>query len=236
MNTSISRCEKDNFIAYRKINDTSCALAWGVRSEKKHVKILNEETQSYEFKEGTEDSGFITYESGVYNGLITIERIIYTISKAAQRKPTISEWKAVFDAVDFSEEEKLSALKNLKIEELMAYDESSEVNDCIIVHNGEELHYWASKDERNDLKNAVRDCMAMGRDTYRLDLRDNGISIGLKCELLLQMMAALEVYAIDCYNKTTDHRFAIEVCKTEGEVDAYEFRGVGYPAKCRFEV
>lgn len=123
-----------------------------------------------------------------------------------------------------------------KLRDLEAYDNSSEVNDCIIVYQGEELHYWASKTERNDLKNAVRDCVAMGRDTYRLDLRDKGISITLLCELLLQMMAALEVYAIDCFNKTTDHRFAIEACKTEGEVDAYEFRGVGYPAKCRFEV
>ena len=235
MNTSISRCEKDNFIAYRKINDTSCALAWGVRSEKKHVKILNEETQSYEFKEGTEDSGFITYESGVYNGLTTIERIIGAISKAAQRKPSISEWKAVFDAVDFPEEEKLSALKNLKIEELMSYDESEEVNDCIIMYQGQELHYWASKDERNDLKNAVRDCVAMGRIEYRLDLRDKGISITLPCELLLQMMAALEVYAVDCFNVTTDHEFAIRACVTMDEVESYDFRR-GYPEKLTFNI
>lgn len=125
--------------------------------------------------------------------------------------------------------------KDRKLRELERYDESSDVNDCIIVYQGNELHYWASKTERNDLKNAVRDCIAMGRKTYRLDLRDKGISITMLCELLLQMMAALEVYAIDCYNKTTDHRFAIEACTTEEAVDAYEFRGVGYPAKCRFE-
>ena len=138
--------------------------------------------------------------------------------------------------VEPTEEELLAEAKRKKIETLDLYDNSSEVNDCIIVYQGEELHYWASKTERNDLKNAVRDCVAMGRDTYRLDLRDKGISITLLCELLLQMMAALEVYAIDCYNKTTDHRFAIEACTTEEAVDAYEFRGVGYPAKCRFEV
>lgn len=134
-----------------------------------------------------------------------------------------------------TEEELLEKAKRRKLSELHEYDNSSEVNDCIIVYQEQELHYWASKDERNDLKNAVRDCVAMGRTEYRLDLRDKGISITLFCELLLQMMAALEVYAIDCYNKTTDHRFAIEACTTEEAVDAYEFRGVGYPAKCRFE-
>lgn len=125
--------------------------------------------------------------------------------------------------------------KRVKLDELHKFDESSEVNNCIIVYQGNELHYWASKDERNDLKNAVRDCISVGRDVYRLDLRDKGLSIELQCELLLQMMAALEVYAIDCYNKTTDHEFAIKALETLEEVEAYDFK-VGYPDKCRFEV
>ena len=130
----------------------------------------------------------------------------------------------------------LRRAKNVKVRDLHAYDESSEVNDCIIVYQGHEIHYWANKTERNDLKNAVRDCIAMGREFYRLDLRDKGISLTIQCELLLEMMATLEVYAIDSFNKTTDHEFAINALPTEAEIDAYEFRGVGYPAKCRFEV
>lgn len=134
-----------------------------------------------------------------------------------------------------TEEELLADAKSRKLEELNDYDNSSAVNDCIIVYQGEEIHYWANKTERNDLKNAVRDCVAMGRETYRLDLRDKGISITLPCELLLQMMAALEVYAIDCYNKTTDHNYAIKALETLEEVEAYDFK-VGYPEKLRFEV
>lgn len=132
-----------------------------------------------------------------------------------------------------TEEELLEKAKRRKLSELHEYDNSSEVNDCIIVYQEQELNYWASKDERNDLKNSVRDCVAMGRETYRLDLRDKGISITLLCELLLQMMAALEVYAIDCYNKTTDHRFAIEALTTIEEIEAYDFK-VGYPSKLTF--
>ena len=134
-----------------------------------------------------------------------------------------------------TEEELLEEAKSRKLVELNDYDNSSAVNDCIIVYQGEEIHYWANKTERNDLKNAVRDCIAMGRTEYRLDLRDKGISITLPCELLLQMMAALEVYAIDCYNKTTDHEFAINALITLEEVEAYDFK-VGYPEKLRFEV
>ena len=135
-----------------------------------------------------------------------------------------------------SAEQLLERAKQRKLRELYTYDESKEVNDCIIVYQGQELHYWANKSERDTLKGALRDCIAMGRDSYRLDLRDKGISLTIGCELLLQMMAALEVYAIDSFNKTTDHEFAIKACATEAEVDAYEFRGVGYPPIPRFEL
>lgn len=133
-----------------------------------------------------------------------------------------------------TEEELLEQAKDAKIQELHAYDESEEVNDCIIVYQGQELHYWANKDERNDLKNAIRDCIAMGRMEYRLDLRDLGVSITAECENLLLMMAALEVYAVDCFNKTTDHRYAILSQDTRDGVNMYEFRGVGYPEKLTF--
>lgn len=132
--------------------------------------------------------------------------------------------------------ELLESAKRRKLDELYAYDESKEVNDCIIVYQGQELHYWANKTERDALKGALRDCMAMGRTEYRLDLRGLGVSLSIPCEKLLQMLSVLEVYAIDCYNKTTDHEFAIKACATEVEVDAYEFRGVGYPSIPRFEL
>lgn len=125
--------------------------------------------------------------------------------------------------------------RRVKLDELHRYDESSEVNDCIIVYQGEEIHYWADKTERNDLKNAVRDCIAMGRDIYRLDLRDKGVSINLPCEALLQMLSALEIYAIDCYNRTTDHEFAIKSLTTKDEIETYDFT-IGYPSIPRFEV
>ena len=134
-----------------------------------------------------------------------------------------------------SAEELLERARQRKLDELHQYDESSEVNDCIIVHQGEEIHYWANKDERNDLKNAVRDCIAMGRDTYRLDLRDKGLSISLPCEALLHILSALEIYAIDCYNRTTDHEFFIKALTTKDEIEAYDFT-IGYTSSPRFEL
>jgi hypothetical protein len=141
----------------------------------------------------------------------------------------------VFQRFELPMEMQLKRIKERKLRELERYDESGEVNDCIIVYQGEEIHYWANKTERNDLKNAVRDCIAMGRDSYRLDLRDKGVSIVLPCEALSQMLSALEIYAIDCYNRTTDHEFAIKSLTTKEKIEAYDFT-IGYPSIPRFEV
>ena len=135
-----------------------------------------------------------------------------------------------------TEEELLEQARERKLSELHAFDESKEVNNCIIVYKGQEIDYWAKPSERTDLKNAIRDCIAIGREKYRLDLRDKGISVVIPCESLLMMLAQLEVYAIDCFNRTTDHEFFIKSLTTRDEIEAYEFRGNGYPQQLRLEL
>ena len=96
--------------------------------------------------------------------------------------PSIEQVKA--DGwVEYSDTDdvKLEKAKAKKLSELYAYDESSEVNDCIIVYQGNELHYWANKTERDSLKGAVRDYITLGRTDYRLDLREIGISLLIPC-------------------------------------------------------
>lgn len=133
------------------------------------------------------------------------------------------------------EEVLIERARRRKLDELHNYDESKKVNDCVIVYDGSELHYWADKHERGSLESAVRNSMALGRTHYRLDLRELGVSLNIPCEKLLQMLAVLEVYAIDCYNKTTDHEYAIKALATEAEIEAYDFK-VGYPEVPRFEL
>lgn len=132
-------------------------------------------------------------------------------------------------------EQLLNRAKREMVRHIEDYDDSEEVNDCIIIKDGVEMNYWADKEERDSLKGAVRDCISVGRETYRLDLRDLGISLHIPCEALLQMLSALEVYAIDSYNKTTDHIYAVNALTTIEEVEAYDYH-IGYPEKLTFNL
>lgn len=121
----------------------------------------------------------------------------------------------------------------LKLQDLVQYDESSNVNDCVIIYKGQELHYWANKMERDSLKGAVSDFLSLDRYSYRLDLRDLGVTIQIPSKALLNILIQLECYAADCYNKTTDHQFAIKQLTSIEDVQNYDFT-VGYPEKLTF--
>lgn len=120
-----------------------------------------------------------------------------------------------------------------KIKEIERYDSSNEVNVCYIVKSDNTIPYWANKSERSALKSAIQDSIAMGRGIYRLDLRNIGVSVEIECEKLLSMLSALEVYAIDCYNRTTDHIFAVKQLNTIEEIENYNYQD-GYPDKLTF--
>lgn len=134
-----------------------------------------------------------------------------------------------------TEEELFNRAKKDKIREVERYDNSEEVNICYIKYGENQLPYWADKNERSVLKTAINDCLTIGRETYRLDLRDLDIYLTLPCELLLTMLAQLEVYAIDCYNTTSDHLHNINLLTTKEEIDNYDYT-VNYPEKLIFTI
>lgn len=134
-----------------------------------------------------------------------------------------------------TEQEKLNRTKELVIRHINDFDSSEQVNICQINCKFGRFDYWADKHERDSLKNAVRDCIDIGRNTYRLDLREFNISLTIPCDKLLKMLSELEVYAIDCYNKTTDHIFAINNLDNIEEIEAYDY-SEGYPDPLTFEL
>ena len=55
----------------------------------------------------------------------------------------------------------------------------------------------------------------------------------MPCEKLLEILCALEVYAIDCFNNTTDHLYAVDAMTTVEEIESYDHTA-GYPEKLTF--
>lgn len=134
--------------------------------------------------------------------------------------------------VDFGLAEEVSPLDRAKKEVLKkidAYDQSSNVNSFSL--NG--IQVWLSKDTRIGLMNSLTIEKNAGKEESTLWF--NNICITINCDAAIQMLSALELYALSCYNITAEHKAAVQNLTTLDEVMSYDFT-IGYPEKLDFTI
>ena len=123
-----------------------------------------------------------------------------------------------------TEKEKLEQAKADKIAEITAYDTSSAVNGFVL--NGAAV--WLDKATRVGLMNSTAIAKAVGNDTTVLWLGD--MRIEMSCDKAIQLLSALEMYALECFNVTAAHKKAVAELTDIGEVLSYDYTK-GYPEK-----
>ena len=121
-----------------------------------------------------------------------------------------------------TEKEKLEQARVDKIAEIAAYDTSSSVNGFML--NG--LLVWLDKETRVGLMNSTTIAKSVGQKTTTLWL--GGMKLVVDCDKAIQLLSALEMYALDCFNVTASHKQAVSELTTIEEVEAYDYK-VGYP-------
>lgn len=134
-----------------------------------------------------------------------------------------------YDVVDIdkrfkTEDEVISELKELKIDEITKYDTSSNVN--VFSLNGVDV--WLDRDTRVGLMNSTTIAKNMGQENTILWL--GTVKITVKCDQAIQLLSALEMYALSCFNKTAEHKKNVEALSTINEIVSYDYT-VGYPEK-----
>lgn len=138
-------------------------------------------------------------------------------------KESFSEFIAKINAIQ------LKQAKADKIAEITAYDTSSSVNGFVL--NG--LLVWLDKATRVGLMNSTTIAKAAGQQTTTLWLK--GIKLVVDCDKAIQLLSALEMYALECFNTTASHKAAVGELKTIGEVQAYDYKA-GYPKMLEMSV
>lgn len=123
----------------------------------------------------------------------------------------------------------LSAAKTSMLAEITAYDSSSSVNAFEL--NGMEV--WLDKATRVGLMNSTSIAKSMGQQKTTLWL--GSYQLEVDCDKAIQLLSALEMYALECFNVTAAHKKAVsELDNIEG-VLTYDYKS-GYPEKLKMEV
>lgn len=143
------------------------------------------------------------------------------------------ETEADFEEVDAMPDKELQQAIEEKLQKIADYDTSSAVNSFTL--NGADV--WLDKATRVGLMNSTTIEKAAGNETTTLWFAIGGVEteIVVACDAATQMLSALEMYALECYNRTAQHKAAVAKLTTKAEVEAYDFT-TGYPEKLSFTI
>ena len=123
----------------------------------------------------------------------------------------------------------LKQAKADKIAEITDYDTSDNVNGFML--NG--LLVWLDKATRVGLMNSTTIAKAAGQETTTLWL--GGLKLVVDCDKAIQLLSALEMYALECFNMTASHKATVNELTTIEEVEAYDYKA-GYPKMLEMSV
>lgn len=116
-----------------------------------------------------------------------------------------------------TEADVLNSAKESVLAAVEAYDTSSAVNGFIL--NGQRV--WLDKATRVGLMNSTTIAKAMGQPTTTLWLGDAKLVV--ECDKAIQLLSALEMYALECFNVTAAHKKAVAEMSTVESVLGYDY-------------
>ena len=125
--------------------------------------------------------------------------------------------------------EPLGYMKKAMLDYIEKYDSSSSVNSFLL--NGMEV--WLDKDTRVGLMNSTTIAKSMGHEKTTLWL--GSYQLEGECDKAIQLLSALEMYALECFNVTAAHKKAVSELDNIEAVLTYDYKS-GYPEKLKMEV
>lgn len=122
-----------------------------------------------------------------------------------------------------------AAAQKMVLEKITEWDTSEAVNGFIL--NGQRV--WLDKATRVGLMNSTTIAKGMGQATTTLWLGD--VKLVVECDKAIQLLSALEMYALECFNVTAAHKKAVTEMGTVEEVLGYDYTA-GYPKMLEMSV
>lgn len=115
-----------------------------------------------------------------------------------------------------------------KTTEIERYDKSDVVNTFTFA--GQRM--WFDKNERSAIRHGVESCEGSGMETYSIWY--GGKEYTIPTNVCKQMLNAVELYAIRCFDTTERHKANVATLQTLEEIENYNYRE-GYPQPLNFD-
>lgn len=181
----------------------------------------------YKEKENMSDIYLIHFDPKEKEGMDAYECVECSVPvgdyDAEEVKAEYEAWKEKHDAAE------LAYAIRTKVAEIEAYDTSSKVNGFVL--NG--MTVWLDKATRVGLMNSTTIAKAAGQETTTLWLGE--VKLEVDCDKAIQLLSALEMYALECFNVTAAHKKAVSELTSVEEVEAFDVTA-DYPQQLEMKV
>ena len=206
--------ESADFTAFKVLDGDIYRVAWA-----KTMQV--EKTEDGQEKE----SSLCDYMLERYDYKPSMEFVLNDILSSGEQA-SMEEIKEISEGLGA---EPLGYMKKAMLAYIEKYDASSSVNSFLL--NGMEV--WLDKATRVGLMNSTTIAKSMGQQKTTLWL--GSYQLEVDCDKAIQLLSALEMYALECFNVTAAHKKAVsELDNIEG-VLTYDYKS-GYPEKLKMEV
>lgn len=206
--------ESADFTAFRVIDGDIYRVAWA-----KTMQV--EKTEDGQEKE----SSLCDYMLERYDYKPSMDLVLNDILSSGEQA-SMEEIKEISEGLGV---EPLKYMKKAMLYYIDVYDSSSAVNSFVL--NGMEV--WLDKATRVGLMNSTTIAKSSGQKTTTLWL--GGLKLVVDCDKAIQLLSALEMYALECFNVTASHKATVGELKTIEEVEAYNYK-TGYPKMLEMSV
>lgn len=206
--------ESADFAAFKVVDGDIYRVAWA-----KTMQV--DKTEDGQVKE----SSLCDYMLERYDYKPSMDLVLNDILASAEQA-SMEEIREISEGLDA---EPLEYMRKAMLAYIEKYDASSSVNSFLL--NGMEV--WLDKATRVGLMNSTTIAKSMGQEKTTLWL--GSYQLEVECDKAIQLLSALEMYALECFNVTAAHKKAVsELDNIEG-VLTYDYKS-GYPEKLKMEV
>lgn len=206
--------ESADFTAFRVIDGDIYRVAWA-----KTMQV--DKTEDGQEKE----SSLCNYMLERYNYKPSMEFVLNDILSSGEQA-SMEEIKEISEGLGA---EPLEYMRKAMIHYIEKYDSSTAVNAFEL--NG--MQVWLDKATRVGLMNSTTIAKSMGQKTTTLWL--GSYQIEVDCDKAIQLLSALEMYALECFNVTAAHKKAVSSIESVEDILTYDYKS-GYPEKLKMEV
>lgn len=207
-------CESADFTAFKVVDGDIYRVAWA-----KTMQV--DKTEDWQEK----GSSLCDYMLERYDYKPSMDLVLNDIL-ASGEQASMEEIREISEGLGA---EPLEYMKKTMLAYIEKYDASSSVNSFLL--NGMEV--WLDKATRVGLMNSTAIAKNMGQEKTNLWL--GSYQLEVDCDKAIQLLSALEMYALECFNVTAAHKKAVSELDNIEAVLTYDYKS-GYPEKLKMEV